>query len=83
MQKRRTPRQAAPELPVAQGQRSAKADEDKVKTAKKAKIEARKAALRAEDVAKRVFIPVSNLPKAEPKSLIASTMESIAASLHG
>jgi hypothetical protein len=57
--------------------------EERVKNGKRQKIEAQKAALRVEDVAKRVFIPVSNLPKAEPKSLIASTMESIAASLHG
>ena len=57
--------------------------EERVKNGKRQKIEAQKAALRAEDMAKGVFIPVSNLPKAEPKSLIASTMESIAASLHG
>jgi hypothetical protein len=59
---------------VAQGQRSAKADEDKVKTAKKAKIEARKAALRAEDVAKRVFVSAGNLPKTEPQRFVSTAI---------
>jgi hypothetical protein len=44
-----------------------RAYEDKGKAAKKAEIEARKKALRSEDMAKGVFIPVSNLPKAEPQ----------------
>ena len=41
--------------------------EDKIKKRKKAEIEAKKAAIRAEDIAKGVFIPVSSLPKREPQ----------------
>ena len=40
--------------------------EDKIKERKKAKIEAKKAAIRAEDIAKGVFVPVSSLPQREP-----------------
>lgn len=40
--------------------------EDKIKGRKKAEIEAKKAAIRAEDIAKGVFIPVSSLPQREP-----------------
>ena len=36
------------------------------KKRKKAEIEAKKAAIRAEDIAKGVFIPVSSLPQREP-----------------
>ena len=43
--------------------------EDKIKTVKKAEIEARKAALRTEDVTKGVFIPASAFSKAEPQKL--------------
>ena len=41
--------------------------EDKIKAKKKAEMDAKKNALRAEDVAKGVFIPVSNMPKLEPQ----------------
>jgi len=41
--------------------------EEKVKAKKKAEMDAKKNALRAEDIAKGVFIPVSTLPKSEPK----------------
>ncbi len=41
--------------------------EDKIKTVKKAEIEAKKAAIRAENMENGVFIPVSNLPKTEPR----------------
>ena len=41
--------------------------EDKIKAAKKAEMDAKKNALRAEDIAKGVFIPVSAMPKKEPK----------------
>jgi len=41
--------------------------EDKIKDAKKAEMDAKKNALRAEDMAKGAYIPVSNLPKKEPK----------------
>ena len=41
--------------------------EDKIKAKKKAEMDAKKNALRAEDVAKGVFIPVSSMPKLEPK----------------
>ena len=41
--------------------------EDKIKAAKKAEIDAKKNAIRAEDIARGVFIPVSNLPKREPQ----------------
>ena len=39
---------------------------DKIKGRKKAEIEAKKAAIRAEDIAKGVFVPVSSLPQREP-----------------
>jgi len=37
-----------------------------IKGRKKAEIEAKKAAIRAEDIAKGVFVPVSSLPQREP-----------------
>ena len=40
--------------------------DDKIKKRKKAEIEAKKAAIRAEDIAKGVFVPVSSLPQREP-----------------
>ena len=40
--------------------------EDKIKKRKKAEIEAKKAAIRAEDIAKGVFVSVSSLPQREP-----------------
>jgi hypothetical protein len=51
--------------------------EERVKNGKRQKIEAQKAALRVEDVAKRVFIPVSNLPKAEPQKLISTYTDNV------
>jgi DNA invertase Pin-like site-specific DNA recombinase len=39
----------------------------KIKAKKKAEMDAKKAAIRAEDIANGVFIPVSHLPKAEPR----------------
>ena len=45
---------------------SQKRYEDKIKGRKKAEIEAKKAAIRAEDIAKGVFVPVSSLPQREP-----------------
>lgn len=41
--------------------------EERTKAKKKAEMDAKKNALRAEDVAKGVFIPVSNMPKLEPQ----------------
>lgn len=41
--------------------------EERTKAKKKAEIDAKKEAIRAEDVARGVFIPVSNMPKLEPK----------------
>ena len=41
--------------------------EDKIKAAKKAEMDEKKNAIRAEDIARGVFIPVSNLPKQEPQ----------------
>ena len=46
--------------------------EDKIKERKKAEIEAKKAAIRAEDIAKGVFVPVSNLPQREPMKGVQS-----------
>ena len=40
---------------------------DKIKGRKKAEIEAKKAAIRAEDIAKGVFVPVGSLPQREPQ----------------
>ena len=41
--------------------------ENKIKDKRKAEIEAKKAAIRAENIAKGVFVPVSQLPAKEPK----------------
>ena len=41
--------------------------EDKIKAKKKAEMDAKKNAIRAEDVARGVFIPVSKMPKLEPQ----------------
>ena len=41
--------------------------EDKIKDKRKAEIEAKKTAIRAEDIAKGVFVPVSQLPAREPR----------------
>ena len=46
--------------------------EDKVKEKRKAEIEAKKEAIRQEDIAKGVFVPVSMLPAAEPKKGVAN-----------
>jgi hypothetical protein len=51
--------------------------EDKVKAAKKAEIEAKRLALRAEDMSKGVFVPASNLPKVELQELVSATTASI------
>ena len=44
-----------------------KAYEERTKAKKKAEIEAKKQAIRTEDIARGVFIPVSSLPKLEPR----------------
>ena len=41
--------------------------ENKIKDKRKADVDAKKAAIRAEDIAKGVFVPVYNLPAREPK----------------
>ena len=41
--------------------------EEKIKAKKKAEIEAKKAAIHAEDMENGVFIPASSLPKKEPQ----------------
>ena len=41
--------------------------ENKIKDKRKADVDAKKAAIRAEDIAKGVFVPVCNLPAREPK----------------
>ena len=41
--------------------------ENKIKDKRKTDIDAKKAAIRAEDIAKGVFVPVCNLPAREPK----------------
>jgi hypothetical protein len=41
--------------------------ENRTKGAKKAGIDAKTAAIRSEDISKGVFVPVSNLPKKEPR----------------
>ena len=41
--------------------------ENKIKDKRKTDVDAKKAAIRAEDIAKGVFIPVCQLPRAEPK----------------
>ena len=41
--------------------------EERTKAKRKAEVEAKKKAIRAEDIARGVFIPLSNLPKLEPK----------------
>ena len=47
--------------------------EDQVKEKRKAEIEAKKEAIRQEDIAKGVFVPVSMLPAAEPKKGVVNT----------
>ena len=47
--------------------------EDKVKEKKKAEIEAKKEAIRQEDIAKGVYVPVLMLPATEPKKGVANT----------
>ena len=42
-------------------------DYEKSKAKKKAEMDAKKNALRAEDIVKSVFVPVSHLPKKEPR----------------
>lgn len=46
--------------------------EEKVKEKRKAEIEAKKEAIRQEDIAKGVFVPVSMLPAAEPRKGVAN-----------
>ena len=48
-----------------------KQHEEKAKATRKAELEAKKAAIRAEDIQKGVFIPVSSLPKQEPQRAAA------------
>lgn len=45
--------------------------EEKAKATRKAELEVKKAAIRAEDIQKGVFIPVSSLPKQEPQRAAA------------
>jgi hypothetical protein len=47
--------------------------EDKIKAGKKAEMDAKKNALRTEDILKGVFVPVSNLPKKEPRKMDEKT----------
>ena len=51
--------------------------EDKIKAKKKAEMDAKKAAIRAEDMARGVFIPVSQLPKQEPQKALAQTRAAV------
>ena len=51
--------------------------EDKVKAAKKAELEVKKATIRAEDIQKGVFVPVSSLPKQEPQKAAAFSRPSM------
>lgn len=51
--------------------------EDKVKAAKKAELEAKKATIRAEDIQKGVFGPVSSLPKQESQKAAAFSRPSM------
>jgi len=48
-------------------------DYEKTKAKKKAGMDAKKNALRSEDMAKGVFVPVSALPKATPKKAARNT----------
>jgi len=47
--------------------------EDKIKAAKKAEMDARKAAIRAEDMAKGVYAHVGDLPRPEPQRAAVQT----------
>ena len=55
--------------------------EDKIKGRKKAEIEAKKAAIRAEDIAKGVFVPASSLPQREPMKGVQTASCSLRANL--
>jgi len=46
-------------------------DYEKSKAKKKAAMDAKKNAIRAEDMAKGVYVPVSHLPKQEPRKATA------------
>ena len=51
--------------------------EERIKAAKKAEMEEEKTALRTEDMTKGMFIPVCNLPKAEPQKSTLSPYASV------
>jgi len=44
--------------------------EERTKAKKKMEMDAKKNALRAEDIVKGVFVPVCTLPKVEPKKAV-------------
>ena len=50
---------------------------ERTKSEKRRKMEEAKAAIRAEDMAKGVFIPASQLPKQEPKKAPAQTCAAV------
>ena len=50
--------------------------EERIKNEKRQKIETQKAALRAEDIAKGVFVPAGVLSKAEPQKSVPASMTS-------
>ena len=52
---------------VSQTPSKQKEYEERTKAKKKAEIEARKQAIRTEDIARGVFIPVSSLPQLGPR----------------
>jgi hypothetical protein len=44
--------------------------EERTRAAKKAKIDAQKAAIRAEDIAKGIYAHIADLPRQEPKRAV-------------
>ena len=48
--------------------------EDKIKARKKAELDAKKNAIRAEDMAKGIYIPVGKLPRQEPQRAVQANV---------
>ena len=72
-----TQRQASPELLAPQGKRQAEGMGRTLHAKRKAQVEAAKAAIRAEDMEKGIFTPVSQLPRQEPRKATVSASAAV------
>ena len=50
---------------------------DKIKAKKKAEMDAKKNSIRIEDMAKGVFMPISTLPKQEPRKAPSKASQAV------